>query len=216
MANDAILLSADQLHFTWPTFRRFRAYLIGVAADNLGTVQITEYPGKHQIIHRPGLGRPHVWDFGFDGYMLYNKTGGLPDIVAYSLLVVRDRGQARKAGAVITKLLADHNDEITALKALAKGNAAASIVLGVLHPALKILGNVLSGMNDKVLDTMQGAKHFSPADKARSEIADSTSGAICRAQFEFDLFDAAEDDDSAVDMTAAAAELTANRTMLTL
>jgi hypothetical protein len=216
MPNDAILLAADQLKFNWPTFRRFRAYLIGVAADNKGTVQITEYPGKHQIIHRPLVGRSHVWDFGFDGYMLYNKTGGLPDIVAYSLLIVRDRGRARKAGEIITKLLDKHKDELTALKALAKGNSAAAITLAVLHPALRIIGSVLSGMDDKVLDTMQGAKAFSPADKAMTEIADTTSGTICTAQFEFDLFDAAEDDDTAADITTIGRELAEDRTMLTL
>lgn len=216
MANDAILLTADQLKFSWPTFRRFRAYLIGVAADNKGTVQITEYPGKHQIIHRPLAGRHHVWDFGFDGYMVYNKTGGLPDIVAYSLLIVRDRGRARKAGEIITKLLDKHEDELTALKALAKGNSAAAITLGVLHPALKIVGSVLSNMNDKVLDTMQGAKALSAADKAKSEIGDTTSGAICTAQFEFNLFDADEDEDTTTDITTVGHELAEDRTMITL
>lgn len=216
MPNDAILLAADRLEFTWPTYRRFRAYLIGVAADNRGTVQITEYPGKHQIIHRPNVGRSHVWDFGFDGYMVYNKTGGLPDIVAYSLLIVRDRGRARRAGEIIKTLLEDHRDELNALKALAAGNTAAAITLGVLHPALKIVSKVLSGLNDKVLDTMQGAKAFSPADKAKSEIADTTNGAICRANFEFNLFDADEDEDTAADITTIGQELSEDRTMLTL
>lgn len=216
MSNDAMLLAVDQLKFSWPTFRRFKAYLVGVAADNKGNIQITEYPGKHQVIHRPNVGKSHVWDFGFDGYMLYNKTGGLPDIVAYSLLIVRDRGAARRAGEVINRLLDKHKDKLAALKTAASGNTAAAITLAVLNPALAIVGDVLSGMKDKVLDTMQGAKHFTTSDKAKAEIADRTNGTICTAEFQFNLFDADEDDDSFVDITEAKKELEKDKLLLAL
>lgn len=53
--------------------------LVGIAVDGLGNVQVTEYPGQHQVIHRPLEERPHRWDMGHDGYTLYNTIGGAPE-----------------------------------------------------------------------------------------------------------------------------------------
>jgi hypothetical protein len=216
MANDAILLGVDQIKFTWPTFHRFKAYLIGVAADNRGNIQISEYPGKHQVIHRPKLGRPHVWDFGFDGYMIYNKTGGLPDIVAYSLLIVRDRGPERRTGEAIARMLDQHQGTLTKLKAAAAGSVPGAIALNVLVPALQIVGDVLANMQDKVLDTMQGAKMFAHSERDEDEISDRVTGAICSAEFQFNLFDATTNDDTFVDITSTQKDLEKDRLFLAL
>lgn len=214
--NDAILLTVDQLHFKWPTFKRFRAYLVGVAADNLGNVQVTEYPGSHRIIHRPLKDRPHVWDMGHDGYMLYNTTGGLPDIVAYSLMLVRDRGTARNVGEIIGSVKQHHHDDIAQLRAIASSLPVAAVGAQVVGPAVNIVGGVLANLRDKVLDTVQGAKFFGPDEKAMSVIDDRVSGSLCDATFEFNLFDAEQDEDTQADITASKKQLERANAMLSV
>jgi hypothetical protein len=214
VSHDAILLTAEQLRFKFPSLRRFGAYLVAVAADNLGNLQITEFPGRHLVSHRPLASKPHVWDFECDGFMLYSKTGGLPDVVAYGLMIVRDRGHARRSGEVITRLLDEHRDELVALKSIAPGHGGPSIAAKLVEPALRIVGAVLEGMKDRQLDAMQGTKLFSPFDKSKPEFSDRILGSICDASLQFNLFDAALDTDTFVDIQEARRQLVRDRLLL--
>lgn len=216
MPNDAMLLAVDELKFKWPTFRRMMAYLIGVSADNFGNVQILEYPGSHRIIHRPNRNKPHTWDVGHDGFTLYHKTGGLPDIVAYSLLIVRDRFQAREVGRVMKKVR--QSDEYKKLmdraETVAKASPATEIGLNLIKPAVGVVDGVLRELKDKVLDTMQGSKFFGPAEKAKMAISDTIDGGICKAEFDFHLFDGEADGESKLDMDEAVDALRKNDTLI--
>ena len=199
MANDAIILSLDTLKFRWTAARTMRAYLIGVAADNLGTVQVTEALTSTRIKHRPNLGRPFSWPLGFDGQIIYQRTGGLPDIVRYSLVVVRDRFAVRRAGEILSKIAnnAEFKRIVAAAQGLAAGTAAAGVALGVLAPIMNVIGTVLEDVNDRVLDTIDGGMHFDVQDKKKAEHSDTVRSSIADAEFDFHLFDADIDRESA-------------------
>ncbi|MEE9382106.1 MAG: hypothetical protein V3V08_01665 [Nannocystaceae bacterium] len=197
--NDAIILSVDSLKFSWRLGRTMKAYLIGIAADNLGTLQITESLTSTRIKHRPILGRPFSWPLGHDGFVLYQRTGGLPDVVRYSLVIVRDRFTARKVGSILKKIAADQEFKqiVRTATTLAAGAAGANVALGLLAPAMGVVGRVLREMNDKVLDTIDGGLHLDRADKLQSEFSDTVRSAIADVELDFHLFDAAVDEDSA-------------------
>lgn len=203
MPNDAVILCADNIRFKWPTFKRFRSYIVAVAADNEGNIQVSEYPGKHQIVHKPNVGKPHVWDFGFDGHLIYNKTGGIPDVVAYSLILVRDRGRVRRAGEIMAGLADNHGSTLGQLASTAAGASAGKLAMEVIIPIVGWLGDVLKQTKDKVLDSMQGAKFFGQRERQLHEIVDTTRGAIADADLSFSLFDAASDDDTTADISDA-------------
>jgi hypothetical protein len=209
MPNDAIILSLDTLKFRWTTARTMRAYLIGVAADNLGTLQVTEALTSTRIKHRPNIGRPFEWPLGFDGHILYQRTGGLPDIVRYSLVMVRDRFAARRAGQILQKIAADEQFKkvVASAEALATAAGPAGVALGLLAPVMSIIGNVLKDAKDSVLDTIDGGIHFDPQDKKREEISDTVRSAIAEANFDFHLFDADVDKDSAAHIKGSMASL---------
>lgn len=194
MTNDGMILTADQIRFKFGSFRNFDAYLIGVSVDNLGSVQVHELPGAHQINHRPLVGKPATIDLGFSGGLLYSRTGPLPDVVAFSLVIVQDRGAARNAGKIIRAVNDDHGAEIAALQAAATANPIAGIVAAVLVPVVGIVGKVLENLQDRVIDTLQGAKAFSATDKKKEEFSDVVKGGNCDATFLFDLFNVQADE----------------------
>ncbi|MGH1345839.1 MAG: hypothetical protein ACRBN8_30020 [Nannocystales bacterium] len=201
MSNDAITLSLDTLNFHWRAARTMKAYLIGISADNLGTLQVTEALTPTRVKHRPNLGRPFSWPLGHDGFVFYQRTGGLPDIVKYSLIVVRDRRAARQAGEILKKIAADEDFKkiIQSAATLASGPAGtgATVALGLLAPVMNIVGKSLKDAKDKVLDTIDGGIHLGPQAKRETEISDTVSSAIARAELDFHLFDAEQDTDSA-------------------
>ncbi len=79
MANDALLLNIPEIRFDFVKKVRMKVYAIGVAADNLGKVIVTMPPAVTPITHLPKLEPPRkaIWDFGGDGYSIYQRVGGL-------------------------------------------------------------------------------------------------------------------------------------------
>lgn len=214
MANDAIILSLDSLKFTWTAVRTMRAYLVGIAADNLGTVQVMEPPSSTFVKHRPLLGRPFSWPLAFDGFAFYQRTGGLPDIVAFSLMIVRDRRAARRAGEVLSSIGKSNEFKrllgkaSTLIASAGAGSAASNIVSqAVLAPLVNLVGNELRNARDKLLDTINGSMHFDTADKKKNEIGSKVTGAIAELEFDFHLFDAAVDTDSAIELQSSLSSL---------
>ena len=106
MANDAMLLAVDEMRFTALKGFKKRFYAVGIVADNLGKVVVSEPPASTVVRHRPKKGRPGVWNFPGDGYSLYHRLAGLPDIIVAHLLVVRDRVVRGVRERLFRKLLA--------------------------------------------------------------------------------------------------------------
>ena len=155
MANDAMLVTLDRIRFTWPRSKKMRVYTVGIAADNRGKILVTEPPSTAHVRHLPRKGRPSEWDFAGDGYPVYQRTGGLPDIIVAHLLIVRDRRGARKAGEIIRAVHSDKQARSAigtasaALKKAGKGAAAldysrrAAQAAKNLPRALKLRGDML-------------------------------------------------------------------------
>src|SRR5690606_38902812 len=102
MANDAMIIAVDRIRFLWPRAKKMTLYAVGIAGDNRGKVLVTEPPSLTTIKHVPRAARPAVWEFGGDGYPIYQRTGGLPDIVVAHLLIVRSRSRTRRAGEIVS------------------------------------------------------------------------------------------------------------------
>lgn len=212
MASDAVILSLERLEFTWPTAHTLRGYLIGVAADSLGSVQVVEVPSSTFIKHRPLLGRPFVWPLAFEGFMFYQRTGGLPDFVSFSLMIVRDRETARRAGDVMERLGKDPDfgKLLGSASKLAGGGGAGVAVAAVADlgkQAVGLIGRQLAAAQDKLLDTLDGTMIFDAAAKAKTEIDGNVQGAIAKATFDFHLFDATADGDSKLALSGSLEQL---------
>ena len=56
MANDAMLLAVDEMRFTALKGFKKRFYAVGIVADNLGKVVVSEPPASTVVRHRPKKG----------------------------------------------------------------------------------------------------------------------------------------------------------------
>lgn len=215
MANDAMLIGVNQIRFTYLRAKKMRVYAVGIAADNTGKVLVTEPPASAAIKHNPKRGRPAVWDFGGDGYPIYQKTGGLPDIVVAHLLVVRDRHGMRKAGEIVKAVATSSaaksaiREASVALGNLSIGGFAAAGALGLLLPVAELVGEIVREQKDKLLQTISGSLFLDEDRKQEDVLTDIIKSPDNNMEVEVDafLFDAAADGDSEADTRSAETRL---------
>jgi hypothetical protein len=218
MANDAMLISVDRIRFMWPRSKKLRVYAVGIAADNRGKVMVTEPPSVAGVRHLPNKGRPSEWDFAGDGYPLYQRTGGLPDIVAAHLLVVRDRRGVRKVGEVVNAVAGDNTAKriigkaSDALKKSGAGGLAAASSLGLLLPVAEAVGAIVGKHNDQIIQTISGSMFLDKYRKKQDAFSQSVRSPDSNMEVEVDvfLFDAAEDKDSIAETKQAESRLAAD------
>ena len=221
--NDAMLIAIDRIRFAFPRRKRMRLYAIAIAADNLGKVLVTEPPAAAVIRHSPRRGRPAVWDFGGDGYPIYQRTGGLPDIVAAHLLMIRDRSGVRRAGELIRELGRNRDakavigDVSAQLGTLGPGGLAAASAMSLLLPIARVIAHLVDGMRDRVLQTLSGSLYLDAERRRRDGISQaivSPDGNIVVDADVF-LFDGELDRDSAADTARAETRLKSEGLLLT-
>jgi hypothetical protein len=213
MANDAMMITVDRIRFMWPRSTKMRVYAVGIAADNRGKVIVTEPPSAANVRHMPKKGRPSEWDFAGDGYPLYQRTGGLPDIIAAHLLVVRDRSGLRKGGEIIQALAADTTAKRIigkasgALKKSGSGGLAAASALGLLLPVAETVGAIIGKQRDKIIQTISGSMFLDKDRKKQDSFTQSIRSPDSNMEVEVDvfLFDAAADKDSIAETKTAEA-----------
>jgi hypothetical protein len=218
MANNAMIVSVDRIRFTWPRSKKMRVYAVGIAADNRGKVVVTEPPGSASIRHLPSRNRPSEWDFFGDGYPIYQRTGGLPDIVAAHLLIVRDRRRVRDSGEVIEAIYRDEraqevmSNTSAALKKTGKGGMAAATALGALLPVAELARKIVSGKRDKVLQTISGSMFLDAERKKQDSFSQTAASPDNNMEIEVDvfLFDASADKDSIAETEQAETQLKAD------
>lgn len=202
---NAAVLTVDQLKFTWKGPRMFYAYAIAVAADNTGHVYISEFPEAKKIKHRPILGDSDAWDFAFDGFSVYQKTGKLPSTMCFHFLLVRDNGSKRKAGAFLKDLQNDPDFAATlaAVQAAVPAAAPVGLIASALGPVLGLVGKVLERQNDRVVDSVPGTIAFTPQLLKSGGRADLVRCEGFDLNFVLQLFNTDEDADTAAFLTHA-------------
>lgn len=217
MANDAMIITVDRIRFLWPRSKKMRLYAVGIAADNRGKVLVTEPPSSVSIRHVPKANRPAEWDFAGDGYPIYQRTGGLPDIIAAHLLIVRSRAKGRRAGEIVQAVAGSSEAQSVigeASKALkkAKGGLAAASALSLLLPIAQLVGNMIAKKKDSVLQTISGSMFLDAARKAQDHFSQTTRSPDNNMEVEADvfLFDGDDDADSVADTKNAETQLNAD------
>ena len=204
MKFNSVTLTIDDIRFKWPTRRVMFAYAVATAVDNLGRVHVFESTGRKRLVHRPLSGRPAVWDAGHDGMIAYQSVGAVPSVVAYAITLVRDRGQARRAGEILQRLR-DHADFKAIQRQLTIAAGAswpASVALGFLGPITGLVGSILASLQDTTIDTVFGSKHFASGE-TRQEFVDVVRGQVFDATVEFNLFSADAEADDSIDPAPA-------------
>jgi len=218
MANDAMLITVDRIRFLLPRSKKMRVYAVGIAADNRGKVIVTEPPSSANVRHLPKQGRPSEWDFAGDGYPIYQRTGGLPDIVAAHLIVVRDRSGLRRAGEVVRAVAMDKaakrviSQASAALKKSGAGGLAAASALGLLLPVAETVGTFIAKQKDQIIQTIAGSMFLDRDRKKQDAFAQTVRSPDSNMEVEVDvfLFDAAADKDSIADTKDAETRLAAD------
>jgi hypothetical protein len=218
MANNAMIVSVDRIRFTWQRSKKMRVYAVGIAADNRGKVIVTEPPGSTSIRHLPLRNRPSQWNFFGDGYPIYQRIGGLPDIVVAHLLIIRDRRRIRRNGEVVQAITGDKEarDVISkassALRKSGKGGLAAASALGALLPVAELAGRIISRKKDKVLQTISGSMFLDAERRKQDSFSQTAFSPDNNMEVEVDvfLFDAAADKDSVADTELAETQLEAD------
>lgn len=209
--NDAILLTIDRIKFLYRRRKRMQIYGIGIAADNTGRLVVSEMPSSAKLFHRPKLDLPAVWDFGFTGYPIYQKTGGIPDIVAFHFIIVRDKSSTRRVGALLDTVYNDNDSKKiltdTAKKVGAVGGSLGAIgqAIQLLTPVGGVIESILSSSKDHVLQTVSGAQYFDDENRQQDEFSDTitTPDSHMSVELDFVLFDADSDDDTDTDTSGA-------------
>jgi hypothetical protein len=212
-----MIIAVDRIRFLFPRSKKMRVYAVGIAADNKGKVIVTEPPAAAEIRHLPKKGRPAEWDFAGDGFAIYQRTGGLPDIIVAHLLVVRDRSGARKSGEIVKAVAGDATAKDVigqASKALKKGGTsalAAAFALSVLLPVAEIVGGIIAKKKDVILQTISGSMFLDKERKKQDSFSQTTKSPDNNMEVEADvfLFDAAADKDSIAETKKAETRLEA-------
>ena len=199
MANDAMLLSVDEIRFTSNDGFRKRFYLVGIVADNLGKVVVTEPPSSTIVSHKPNRSRSGIWNFPGDGYSLYHRTGGLPDLLVWHVLIVRDRSAKRRAGKTIQEIVNSSVAKDT-IKEVSTNilNPTQSLALTLINPALNLIGRLLGKKNDKIVWTLSGSLVLNQKRRQQSVISETIglpSGDL-ELDMDYFLFDAQADKDT--------------------
>ena len=213
MPNDAISISVDKIKFKWPGGKKMRVYAVAVVADNLGKVMITEPRASKPIRHRPKQGQPAVWDFVGDGYDVYHRLGGLPDFIKGSLMIIRDHAATRKAGEIVQAIRADNSAKSLIDAAAAKVPIVGP--MGVIGVAIDVIGSILSKKKDKVIEVVDGSLRLTPERREMNELTEIYQGSDMDIELDAMLWDAAADDDSTADVSAAIAGLDAEGLLFT-
>jgi hypothetical protein len=217
MANDAMIVAVDRIRFTYPRSKKMRVYAVGIAADNRGKVLVTEPPGSAHIRHRPKIGKPAVWDFGGDGYPIYQRTGGLADIIVAHLLIVRDRSKTRKAGEIV-RAVGDSDSAKQAIKSasqalgeLSPGGLGAASALSLVLPVAHLVGEIISKKKDKILQTISGSLFLDKTRKELTELSQTIKAPDDNMEVETDvfLFDGRAEEDTIADTKDAETRLKA-------
>jgi hypothetical protein len=223
MANNAMIIAIDRIRFLWPRSKKMRLYAVGIAADNRGKVVVTEPPSTAEIRHVPRKGRPSEWDFAGDGYSIYQRTGGLPDIVVAHLLVVRDRSGVRKSGEIVKALSGSAaaksaiSKASTALKNAGSGGLAAASALSAVLPVAEVVGSIISKKKDQILQTISGSMFLDKQRKKQDSFSQTVKSPDNNMEVEADvfLFDAAADKDSIAETKKAETRLMAEGLLFT-
>jgi hypothetical protein len=218
MPNDAMIIAIDRIRFTWPRAKKMRVYAVGIAADNRGKVLVTEPPSSASIRHMPKAGRPAEWDFAGDGYPIYQRTGGLADIIVAHLLVVRDRSALRRAGEIVGAVAASEAAKSTirsASDALARtgpGGFAAASALSLLLPVAGLVGEIIDKKKDTVLQTISGSMFLDADRKAQDGFSQTIKSPDSNMEVEADvfMFDADTDIEGVADTRGAETRLEAD------
>lgn len=209
--NDSVLLTIDQIEFLFRRRKRMKIYGIGISADNSGRLVVSEMPSSATLYHRPKSGRPAVWDFAFSGYPIYQKTGGIPDIVAFHFLIVRDKSSTRRVGQILSAIHGNKEAQgvlkTAATKARKAGGSVVAIgqVVQLLVPVVGLVGEILTSTRDEVLQPISGAQFFDTSDLSEDEFSDSitTPDSNMRVKLDFVLFDGRSGDDLTADTSGA-------------
>jgi hypothetical protein len=217
MANNAMIIAIDRIRFLWPRSKKMRVYAVGIAADNRGKVIVTEPPSAAAIRHMPKRGRPSEWDFAGDGFPIYQRTGGLPDIVVAHLLIVRDRSGTRKGGEIVKAVSANATAKgvigkaSTALKKSGSGGLATAAALSVLLPVAEVVGTIISKKKDQVLQTISGSMFLNKERKKQDSFSQVVTSPDNNMEVETDvfLFDGGADRDSIAETKNAETRLAA-------
>jgi len=203
---DAMMITIDEIRFTYRRPRLFRAYALCVAADNEGHIYISEFPDSKKVRHRPRR-RPEVWDFAFDGFSVYQKTGGIPDFVVFDVILVKDRRATRKVGEILSALRGmDGFDELleetsAGIIAAAGGGAIAVAAAGLLAELVGFIGDKVEEANDRVLEPVSGTLAMTPARRAEpGGFSDVVQADGFEVEFDVLTFDAAMDTESAAEL----------------
>lgn len=218
MANNAMIVSVDRIRFLWRRSKKMRVYAVGIAADNKGKVIVTEPPGSASIRHMPKRDRPSEWDFFGDGYPIYQRTGGLADIIVAHLLIVRDRRRVRESGEIIQAISGDDDalevisDASSVLKKAGRGGLAAASALGALVPVAELVGKLISRKKDKVIQTISGSMFLDAERKKEDSFSQTAVSPDNNMEVEVDvfLFDAGADKDSIAETEQAETQLEAD------
>lgn len=205
---DAAVITVDDVVFSMRRRMNGYGYALAMAADNTGHIFISEFPERRKIRHRPRLGRKARWDFAFDGFSIYQKTGGLPDIVVFWLMIVKDRKAARKAGEVLTLIASDSDFEaVTKAASVAlKGSAVGTLITEAVGPVLNLIGKHLKKVDDRLIDSIGGTVIVDSELRKAGEEEDTVKGTGFKADFEIALFDAQIDGDSVASMNSMNAQ----------
>ncbi len=178
-----------------------------MAADNLGKVIVTMPPAVTPITHLPKLEPPRkaIWDFGGDGYSIYQRVGGLEtlDFIAAHLLVVKDNSGKRKIGEILEAIGGDESIKGAAtsasdrLKAGGGGMLAVSAAVGLITPVVSLIGGLLKKKKDKVIATISGSVFLNAERKRRDQLSDTIRSADGNVTVDANalLFDGTADDD---------------------
>jgi len=222
MENDAMVLNVEKVTFHYNVFKKMRVYAVAISADNIGKVLLTEPPSSAVMHHRPRIGKPAVWDFGFDGYPIYQRTGGLAELVVFHLMIIRQKEAARRAGEIIKRVAG--SEAVSGLVSSAKerlhttgvGGLAAPVALGALLPIAELVGDILESTPDKVIQTISGSMFFDEQRKAESNFEDQVKSpdSNMTTDLEFSLYDAASDEDTTATIASDASSLEANGLLL--
>ncbi len=142
--------------------------------------------------------RKAIWDFGGDGYSIYQRVGGLEtlDFIAAHLLVVKDNSGKRKIGGdeSIKGAATSASDR---LKAGGGGMLAVSAAVGLITPVVSLIGGLLKKKKDKVIATISGSVFLNAERKRRDQLSDTIRSADGNVTVDANalLFDGTDDDD---------------------
>ena len=217
MENDAIAIGVDNLVIKWHKSKKMRLYIVAIVADNLGKLVVTEPPASKPIRLRKGV--PYHWPFAGDGYDVYHRTGSLPDVISGHLMLIQDRGVARKPGEII-HAISSSEEAKSVIDAAARTvkQFGAGFMPSLVGSALNVIGGYLSNRKDKVLETVSGSLKLTARRRQMTDLTQTLpegSGYPVQTRLDVLLWDAQADRDTTADTHAAVLRTTASGLLFT-